>query len=216
MMLRRHFTNWARLAALASCVAAAALSSQTVRSEPTAAVVASLLRTQAHAGAALSVLRQAHGAVPKQSLDEIADSLVAIAATFPGMDLRGVQTRNAALTTLLLAGRGGVDDAVPYAGAVERLMRIAQTAQDAGIQASALRGLTQLQETRPLLSFLERVAQSDNVVAWVAVTMLTEETGAAGKAVARALYRDGASRKGLREKCLIAPHPDTGGGPDDH
>jgi hypothetical protein len=177
-------------------VATSELRSQAVSREPNAAEVAALLRSRGDAGGALAVLTQVRGPQPQQNMDEIADSLVAIAVGFPGMDHRGVVTRAAAKETLLLAGLGynglvGIDRAVPYAGAADRLMIIAETSNDVGIRSGALRGLTLLPNKTGLFPFLRQVATSQNRAAWVAVSLLTKETGPEGRAIARELYREG-------------------------
>jgi hypothetical protein len=130
-------------------------------------------------------------------MDEVADTLMRIAIAFPGMDPQDVLTRSAAQITLVRAGlgEGGLAMAgkeargVPYAGAASRLRTIAESAHDIGIRAGALRGLVQVEESHQYLPFLRQVATSQNAVAWVAVTMLAEETGPAGHAIARELYR---------------------------
>lgn len=194
--------------AIAMCVfAARGLASQKLSREPNAIEVSALLRNSGHYGGAVSVLTQARAAEPKQTMDDIADSLVAIAIGFPGRDLRGARTRGAALRALLLAGIGssgvvGIDHGVPYAGAEERLRRISETAEDTGIRAGALFALTKLPDKAKLLSFLRRVAMSQNPVAHEAVTLLAEETGPDGQSVARQLYLNGAVAQPLAKTML--------------
>lgn len=180
----------------AALAAVTSLHGQTITREPTAADVATLLRTSGHAGGARAVLTQAYSVQHRQRMDEIADTLVVIASTFPGDNLRGASTRGAALTTLLLAGQGssgivGVDSAVPYAGAVDRLMRIAETAQDVGISGGALHALTKLPDKSRLLPFVRQIATSQHAAAWVAIGILVRETGPAGQTIARELCRNG-------------------------
>ncbi|MDP1860704.1 MAG: hypothetical protein Q8K82_18655 [Gemmatimonadaceae bacterium] len=207
-MGRIHSRHGATIAVVVALVATSELRSQTVSREPNAAEVATLLRGHGHATGALAVLTQARGRQPQQKMDEIADSLVAIAVSFPGMDLRGAQTRGAAQATILLAGMGssgivGIDHAVPYVGAADRLMRIAETAEDVGMRGGALSGLTQLPNKTRLLPFLRHVAMSQNVVAWKAVTLLTEETGPEGRAIARELYREGRVTQPTAREMLV-------------
>jgi hypothetical protein len=181
---------------VAALVGVTSVHGQPMSREPTAAEVATLLRTRGHAGAAQAVLTQAYSVQPQQKMDEIADTLVVIAATFPGDDFRGAHTRGAALITLLLAGQGssgivGINRAVPYAGAVDRLIRIAETAQDVGISGQALDALTKLPDKSRLLPFLRQIATSQNAAAWVAVGILIRETGPEGQTIARELCRGG-------------------------
>src|SRR5262245_1573817 len=97
-----------------------------------AADVAASLRKNGSVKGVAIVLTQARGPQSQQTMDEIADSLVAIAASFPGNDLRSAQTRLAATLALVQAGKGtsgivGSDRAVPYSGASVRLMRLVET-----------------------------------------------------------------------------------------
>ena len=195
-MGRIHSASRATIVVVAALVPTSELRSQTIVREPSSAEVAASLREHGHVGGALAVLTQARGPHAQGNMDEIADSLVAIAVSFPGMDLRAVRTRGAAQTALVLAGMGssgvmGNDRGIPYAGAEDRLMHIAEAPQDIGIRSSALTGLTQLPNKTRLLSFLRRIATSQNTVAWHAITLLTEDTGPGGRALAYALYREG-------------------------
>ena len=181
--------------------------SQRSRLEPSAAEVAVSLRTKGHAGAARTVLTQALRPKSPQELDEIADTLAAIAATFPGNDARGSATRMEALLSLSFAGQGdngivGVAHAVPYGGAAARLMRIAQTAQDVGIRAAALATLKSQPDRAKSLSFLQQVAKSQNEMAWVAVQILGNETGSEGRAIAQQLFRDGSVTEAYAKSTL--------------
>lgn len=192
--MRRIYSGCASAVTVVAALAATSrLHAQPLSREPTAAEVAALLRGQGHAGGAVAVLTQAYSPQPRRKMDDIADSLVAIATGFPGDDLRGARTRGAALSTLLLAGIGtrevtGFERPIPYAGAADRFMRIAETAQDVGISGGALRALTELPDKTRLLPFLRKVATSQNVAAWVAVTILVRDTGPEGQAIARELY----------------------------
>lgn len=172
------------------------LRSQKPSANPSGAEVAALLRTHGHAGWAVSVLAQTRGPQTPQKLDEIADSLVAIAVGFPGMDFRGVTTRSAAQVALLSAGKGesgvvGTGGATPYTGAADRLMRIAEDGGDVGVRAAALWSLTQLPNRSKLLPFLRQMAESQNSAAIEAFTLLARETGPDGRAIARDSYRAG-------------------------
>jgi hypothetical protein len=191
------------LATRVGCVAVAALftvssqlRSQQPSANPTGSEVAALLRAHGNSWWAVSVLTQARGPQPIERLDEIADSLVAIAVSFPGMDFRGVTTRSAALSALASAGMGesgvvGMGHATPYAGAADRLMRIAEDGGDVGLRAAALWSLTKLPNKSKLLPFLRQVAESQNSAAFSAVTLLAQETGPEGRSMARELYLNG-------------------------
>lgn len=165
--------------------------------DPTAAQVASSLRTKGHPAGARAVLTQARGPRAARQLDEVADTLASIAARFPGGDLRAVSTRAAALDALVDAGRGstGIDDGtggVRYAGAAVRLMRLAETAQSGGIRAAALTALVQLPDSVAHFPFLAKVAvAAQGEEAQAATTLLVNDTGPAGRAIARELYLAG-------------------------
>jgi hypothetical protein len=167
--------------------------SQGTSKSPDAAEVAAGLRARGNSGAAVAVLAQARGPESRRKMDEIGDSLVAIAAGLPGHDRHATATRATALSALMLAGMGetgvvGIERGVPYAGAADRLMRIALTGQDVGVRASALRGLTLLPDRSKLFPFLRQVATSKHHIAYVALTLLANETGPEGHGIARALY----------------------------
>ena len=175
--------------------------------DPTAAQVARALRTKGHPAQARAVLTQARGPRSAHQMDEVADTLVSIAATLPGDDLRGTTTRSAALNALVAAGRGssGIDEgkgAVRYAGAAARLMRLAETAQDVGIRAAAVLGLVQLPDSVRYFPFLRKVAASQDRVAKVAVTLLVFDTGPAGRAIARELYLAGSASDSIARTAL--------------
>lgn len=165
--------------------------------DPTAAQVATLLRIKGHPGQARALLTQARGPRTPREMDEVADTLLAIAATFPGNEYRSASTRTSALSALVDAGRGssGIDDGsagIPYAGAAARLMRLAETAQDVGIRAAALTGLVWLPDSVQYLPFLAKVAvAAQGEEAQAATGLLVHDTGPAGQAIARALYLAG-------------------------
>jgi hypothetical protein len=184
------------ISAILVFVGAASLSAQRVPSNPSAAEIAAMLRTRGEAYAAVPVLTQVQSPQSRKRMDDIADSLVAIAVSFPGNDRRAITTRTAALLTLVKAGRGssgvvGIERATPYAGAADRVMQIAEMAKDVGIRAAALDGLVGFANKAKYLPFLQQIATSRGSAALKAVTLLTMETGPEGQAVARALYRDG-------------------------
>ena len=167
--------------------------------DPTAAQVATALRTKGHPAGAMAMLTQARGPRSASQMDEVADTLVSIAATLPGDDFNSTKTRSAALLSLVHAGRGesGIDDeakgAVRYAGAAARLMRLAETAQGGGIRAQAVFGLVQLPDSVAYFPFLAKVAasQTQGEEAQTAASLLVNDLGPAGRAIARELYLAG-------------------------
>lgn len=127
--------------------------SQKVVADVSAAEVAVLLRSNRGAGAAAAVLSRANGPQSQKKMDEIADTLVAIAVGLDGDDLETGIARAIAAGTLARAGLGhtGIAEkerAIPYAGATPRLMRIVETPNDVGIRASSLKALAALQHTK--------------------------------------------------------------------
>jgi hypothetical protein len=186
--MRRTHSGFRAVAVAVALVAGSELRSQTVSPDSSAVEVAASLRRDGHAGKALLVLTQAGGRQPQQVMDEVADTLVAIAVSFPGNDASGASTRAVAQTTLLRAAKGesgavgaGIGRGIPYAGAADRFIRIAETAQDVGIRGAALWALTQLPNNAGLLPFLRQVATSQNPAAFRAVDLLADETGPAGR-----------------------------------
>lgn len=171
-------------------------SAQTPRlTEPTAADVARSLRTRASPGFARVVLTQALGARERHVMDEIADTLVAIALT-PGTDELIYSVRSEAVSALTEAGVGytGISDqiyAVPYAGAVSRLVRLARAAQDMGLRAAALVGLLAQPDRQASLQLVRSFAISQDPLAETAVVLLGNDAGPEGLAVARELHRSG-------------------------
>jgi len=128
-------------------------------------------------------------------MDAIADSLVAFAVTLRLDDLHSSRAIVAALYTFVRAGRGTTTDVdrprgQPYPEAAERLKQVVDRAESVPVRAGALRCLFDLLDSSALLSYLRQVATSQNAVAEEAVVKLANETGAAGQAIARQLYRD--------------------------
>lgn len=194
-MWHDHISGTGFALAITLAVTPAAVA-QAIDVEPTASEVANLLRTRGHAGTARAVLTQAYGPKSSQAMDEIADTLTAIAGEYPGKDEHSASIRRAALSTLLLAGLGhtgivGRDRASPYPGAAKRLMLLTETADDVGIRGASIDGLLQLPDRATTLAFLRQVATSNNKVAWFAVSCLGNRTGREGQAIARDLFRLG-------------------------
>ena len=173
-------------------IVAASANAQQVTSDPSASDVAKLLRGRGGSGQALAVRTQARGNQSKQRRDEIADTLASIAIGFPGKDKRASSTRAAAVTTLVNAGAGRTGNkgarGVPYDGAVDRLMRIAEAGQSVGTRAAALWGLTQVPTSGRVLPFLRKMATSEDRIAYRAIILLAESSGSEGLALARSLY----------------------------
>jgi hypothetical protein len=81
--------------------------------------------------------------------------------------------------------------AIPYSGAVARLARIAQSAQDMGLRAGALVGLLAQPDLQASLQLVRSVAVSQDPLVETAVVLLGNEAGPEGLAVARELHRSG-------------------------
>lgn len=183
-----------RLAVFAALIVPAiTLHAQSRQENPTVADVASALRTHRRYSEAVWVLTQAHGAQPRSKMDAVADTLVAIAVGFPGNTPQAIRVRAAAMTGLMLAATGnagGQTTGTPYPGAVERFMRIAQTAE-IGTRAVALQSLAKLPATAQTIAFFRKVASSQDPVAGRAVMLLCNDMGPEGQDVARELYVSG-------------------------
>jgi len=195
-MMRSHLRSAAFLVALAVWTGVGEAQAQFSRPDPSAAKVAAALRAHGYAPSALVVLTQAHGPRPRRTLDDIADTLVAIAVSVSGDDLLSSRARKEAVHLLAAAGVGhsgivGVDRAIPYSGAVVRLMRIVETAGDVGVRGMALASLPLTSERHRLVGFLRDVARLQNAIAYHAVAMLVNECGPEGLEIARGLFRDG-------------------------
>lgn len=169
------------------------------RMDTEASTVAAMLRTKGHPGQAIHVLTQAYAPHPREKMDEIADTLLSIAVGFQGTDIVAHRTRTAAAHTLMRAatidttpasGSGGRRP-IPYPGAAERLILLAENSSDVGHQASALRSLQSLMDTSAYIAFVRQVAMSQSPAVMAAVEILKEQTGSEGVAVLRDLYEKG-------------------------
>ena len=85
----------------------------------------------------------------------------------------------------------GIERGIPFSGAAERLMQIASTSVDVGIRGASLRALKELPDKTGVIPFLSDFAASQNRVAYVALTLLANETGVEGRRIARTLYLAG-------------------------
>jgi len=179
---------WASALLGLTLVSASEVRSQAVSFDPSPAEVASFLRSRGQAGPALAVLTQLRARQSQKKMDEVADSLAAIAIGFPGTGYQPRLTRMNAQIALLESGMGRTG--IPYSGASDRLMRIVEESQDIGVRASALFGLMELPDRLSRLPLLRKVATSRNPIAYRAVIMLTE-IDPEGRAIARALYQSG-------------------------
>src|SRR5690349_8263075 len=115
---------WGIVIGLAT-VAASDMKSQAASKTTNAAEVAARLRTRGDYGFALAVLTQARGPESRRKMDDMGDSLVAIATGLRGDDQTATATRAAAQAALMLAGMGetgivGGERGTPYAGASDR------------------------------------------------------------------------------------------------
>jgi hypothetical protein len=161
-----------------------------------AAEIAHSLRTKGDDGRALPILTQARGRQPQFVLDEIADTLAAIAIGLPGYTVQSVRARSNAVTSLYLAGMGeaglpGAAHGVPYAGTSERLKRVSESSHDIGVRGTALQSLSDLNQTSQFLPYLRQVAVSNSRIAYIAVKILVKSRGPAGRDIAQDLYKSG-------------------------
>lgn len=106
------------------------------------------------------------------------------------------------------AGREG--DGIPYTGAAERFMRIAETASEGAFELSHCECLTMLPATGETFAFLRKVPTSKNPVAGRAVILLANEMGTQAQAVAPARKNGpfAATAGGVR-RWLHGPAPRT-------
>ena len=132
---------------------------------------------QGHTSVAGRFLAQELGPRSARALDELADSLVAIATSFQPDDASPFEATMAASTlgTASLPFRS-----VPDTGAFERLIRVYHEAPDVGIRGGALRSLVKLPGVGRALDFIEEVAASSENTAFIAVRILADRTGPAG------------------------------------
>ncbi len=156
----------------------------------TGAMAMQALRTQGHPGTALRTLRQAGSPVDRRVMDELADSLVAFVIAYE----RGTPADPAvrALSALGRAGERTDDEGTPYAGAGERLMRIAEAAE-AGMIAGAVQLIAGLADRQEALARLSEFASSTSRSASLGIHAL-EGRGLEGQAALRSLHQRGVVR----------------------
>lgn len=142
-----------------------------------------LLRSEGHVGQAVKVMRAVDGTGSLAAADSIADSLAAFAIANAGRD-EWVRQVQAAVSALGEAGsaRG---PGRPYAGAVERLMRVVE--ESSVPMAGALYYVTLAANRASAVSRLGRLATTENPTAHRAIEFLDERMGPEGVAALRCL-----------------------------
>lgn len=172
-----------------------------------AALVARSIRSSGNDGRSLPILTQAKGKERRELMDEIADTLVALAINPAEETLANSRARSVAIAHLFLAGKGntGLADevrGVPYSGAALRLRRIVESSAHDAVRQGALMRLSELEDSRSMLAYLRQCALWPNNVAATAVTVLADEKGAAGLAIARTLYESGSIKNAYAKRVL--------------
>jgi hypothetical protein len=140
---------------------------------------------------AVGVLTQARQAYARPALDTLADTIAAVAIrrSADGTRTGDPQAFSQAGSLVDLLRRAGTGlDGVPYAGAAERLFRIASS--DQWVSPQAALALTTLPNRPAALQYLRQLALSDANVAPTAVYLLASDsdTGPAGLAILRQLF----------------------------
>ena len=169
------------------------------RMDTEASTVAASLRAKGHAGPVLYVLTQAYAQQPREKMDEIADTLLSIAVGLPGDDFEAHRTRTSAARALMAAASidttpvsgPGRRRRIPYAGGVDRLIKLVESSPDVGAQASALNELRDIMDRSDYLAFVRQVAMSQSPAVLPAIRILYEQTGPEGLAILRELYEKG-------------------------
>ncbi len=195
-------------------------SAQTTASPPAQAVslasrIARSIRTDGNDGRALPILTQARKPESRALMDEIADTLTAIAIEPSVDDVANTRARSVAIGFLHLAGLGesglpGDVRGTPYSGAAKRLRRIAESSSYVDARAGALKRLSNLDRSSALLGYLRQQALLSSIVAATAVEILADDRGAEGRAIARDLYRTKAVKNDLARRMLEARGSERG------
>ena len=170
------------------------------------------LRRRQDFTAAGAVLVQARSPQAQAKLDAVADSLVAFVLSHQTGDGRH-RAASSAVSALRRSGSGEMGG-VLYAGAADRLLRIAENAV-VGTRAEALFAISKLANQATARSYLSRVATSRNGVAYGAVGLLGREMGPEGRAELRRVFEAGliVDERALQEVYPIARYynwPETG------
>lgn len=190
------------LAAILMASTASVVEAQQVPPEPSAAEIGALLRAEGRTGNATRILTQLDRQYPSELMNEVADTLAQIAISLSrSSDFSDVDAAMAAVSTLGQAGVG--EQGTPYAGAAERLLRIAENAEP-GVRAGALSALIRMPDKRRVLTYLRRVAVSDIQAAYLAVGYLGRDMGPEGLEVLRELHRAGLVKEPLAQRELDA------------
>lgn len=143
---------------------------------------------------ALIILTQAQGPQDIAVMNALADSVAAIAILHPGSTTHAARVRSLALSALRHAAAGeaglhGATNAVPFAGAIERLKRVSGNSHDRGIRETALQFLGEVDQSVGFLQYLRTIATSKDDRAASAVELLVDTRGSQGRAIARDLFR---------------------------
>lgn len=176
---------------------------------PIAAQIARSIRANGNDGRALPILTQAQRKESRALMDEIADTLAAIAIDPSPNDLASSRARAAALSFLFLAGDGhsglpGEVPGIPYSGALQRLRRITDSSAYLEIRQAALMRLSSLDKSPAMIGHLRQYALANSNIAGTAVALLTDEKGAGGLAIARELFKSGAVTNSYAKRVLSA------------
>ncbi len=151
----------------------------------------------ARVGLAMRLLQQSSASYPRATLDAIGDSLVALVLTSnrPSEEQRLLQS--SALEALAISGSSHAK--VPYAGAGQRLYRLAMESEYH--RGGAIYLITILADSTEALSVLRRIAVSENAIALFAVAELGESMrNKGGLQVLRELSRTGEAKDSTARK----------------
>lgn len=160
------------------------------------------VRAHVASGAAISVLGQQDSAYTRPVLDELADSLTAMAITG---DSRSGASDAALHVITTLKSAAGPHARIPYDGTAERLMRIHREAQGRSIRIVAFGALLDIQDIGGVLPYVRAFVTSNQPDADRAISqiiMRADERSVLYRPEARALLRE------LYERGLV-PHPDA-------
>jgi hypothetical protein len=166
------------------------------------------VRIMAHVGSHPNVpwlgeiLRQVKSTYSRTKLDELGDSLVARA-----MDPRAIPTDTfryraavEGVLALMLSGFRTTVSGQPYAGAMDRLIKIHQAAPVRGIRHTALGALLSLPDRTRALAYMRDVAESNDATAYDAVEyLITDASGGSWGGVSPTSAQAQASTAILRE-----------------
>jgi hypothetical protein len=184
---------------VASGAGGQAVTSDVASAAQIAAALRSLERTTISPWSSLRQINRAHSAA---RLDSIADSVVAYILDYRPEGPIPLTRARGVLSQFNLAGSSLAE--IPYAGSAARLLRIAESAAEAGLRAGAVRGLSI--NHNPVLArrFLVRLAISEGDVAEWAVMHLGLSMGPEGLADLETLYRAGTVRQSNARRNLEA------------